>query len=452
MNGPAIRRGAWLIACWFLAATGAFANSNYVVIISIDGLRPEFCVPGEMSAVCETLTGLREAGSYAKGAMPPYPSMTYPGHSTIVTGVNPARHGVIANSTWELPATEGRGFWFARDLEAPAIWDAAHEAGLTVGAVMWPVTVESKNIDWNLPELWTTPLGRELDMIRRYATSGLLSNIEARTGAMAHDEAAKWDEFITQAAAYILREHKPNLMFVHLLESDKTQHAGGRGAAELPAVMRRIDGDVFELIEATKKAGTFERTTFIVLGDHGFADIQKALAPNVILVKEGFLTLAGERVTDWKAVVRNTGGSAAVFLRDPKDTTTAVKVRTALEKGGRDKAGKPLYRVVPKDELVKLGGPGEAAFYLEAEPGYMFSGSVTGDEVVRESKLKGNHGFLPTKPDLHTGFIASGRGIKKGVALDVIRLADVAPTVAVLLGIKMGNTDGRVLREILEAP
>lgn len=440
-----------LIAVWLFAITGAWAGntSNHVLIISIDGLRPEFCVPGAMAATCETMSSLREAGSYAKGAMPPYPSMTYPGHSTIVTGVHPARHGVIANSTWELPATEGRGYWFARDLEAPAIWDAAHEAGMTVGAVMWPVTAESKNIDWNIPEFWTTPLGRELDMIRQHATSGLLSNIEARAGAMSHDNAIKWDEFITQAAAHIIREHRPNLMFVHLLESDKTQHGGGRNAPELPAVMRRLDGHVYDLVEATRKAGTFERTTFIVLGDHGFADIQKALAPNVVLVQEGFLTLAGERVTDWRAIVRNTGGSAGVFLRDPKDTTTAVKVRTALENGGRDKAGRPLYRIIAKDELTKLGGPSEAAFYLEAEPGYTFIGAVTGGEVVRESKLKGNHGFLPTNPDMHTGFIASGRGIKRGVALDVIRLADVAPTVAALLGLKMPDADGRVLTEIL---
>ena len=458
MNPP---RFAW--SCWralifgfvcssaAFAQTGAPANSNHVIIISIDGFRPEFYLPGPKSKACETLMELRSGGSYAKGALPPYPSMTYPGHATIATGVLTARHGITANAKFDPPATEGRGFWFASDLQAPALWDLAHQAGLTVGAVSWPSTAGSKSIDWNLPEFWTTPLGNELVLVRQYATPGLISQMEQSSVSMQTargTDASHWDAFLTAGAATIIREHKPNLLYVHLLESDKVQHKGGRSTPGLPAAMRRLDNDLYDIMQATKKAGIYENTTFIVLGDHGFSDVSEAIAPNMVLAGLGFIT-QDKTGGDWKAMVQNTGGSAAVYLKDPKDATTAAQVRGLLTNRALGQDGKRLYSIIDKEQLIKLGGPRDAAYFLEAEPGYMFVGATTG-EFVRKAPVSGNHGFLPEKPDMRTGFIVAGRGIKKGVILDTLRLADVAPTVAGLLGLEMKSIEGRALKEILE--
>ena len=458
MNRLRFARPFWLAllsglvgSCAALAQTGAPTDGNHVIIISLDGFRAEFYLPGPKSKACETLTELRGSGSYAQHVLPPYPSMTYPGHATIVTGVSPARHGITANSRFEPPATESRGFWFASDLQAPALWDVAHQAGLTVGAVSWPSTAGSKSIDWNLPEFWTTPLGNELVLMRQYATPGLIPRIEQSSVSMQTartNNASHWDAFLTAGATTIIGGYKPSLLYVHLIEADKVQHKGGRSAPELPAAMRRLDNDLYDIIQATKKAGIYENTTFIVLGDHGFSDVSDAIAPNVVLAGLGFIT-QDKAGADWKAMVQNTGGSAAVYLRDPKDATTTAQVRGLLTNRSLGQDGKRLYSIIDKEQLTKLGGPRDAAFFLEAEPGYMFLGATTG-EFVRKASLKGNHGFLPEKPEMHTGFIAAGRGIKKGVVLDTIRLADVAPTVAGLLGIEMKNTEGRVLKEILE--
>lgn len=433
-------------------AAAAPSVSNHVVIISIDGMRPEFYLSKEFAGVCETLAGLRQAGSFAKGALPPYPSVTYPGHATIATGVHPSRHGIVANTVFEPPELEGRGYWFASDLRAPALWDVAHKAGLTVGSVSWPCTAGSKSIRWDVAEFWTTPFGNDLELTRRYAAPGLIEMIESKAGRMTparRADAAQWDAFLAASAVAILEEHKPNLMFVHFIEADKIQHQGGCGAAELPAVLRRVDGYIHDIIEATRKAGIHERTTFIVLGDHGFEDVSRMIAPNVLLAQNGFITLSQGRVTDWKAMAQNTGGSAGVYLKDPKDIATATKVRMLFARHAMGAAGKPMYRVIEKQQLLKLGGPRDAAFYLEAEPGYMFSKSLDGD-FVRPAPIKGNHGFLPTRAGMHTGFVAAGRGVKKGVQLGLIQLVDVAPTVAELLGLRLEDADGRVLNEILE--
>ena len=441
-----------LVCSWAaLGQTSGVTSGHHVIIISLDGFRPEFYLPGPKSKACETLMELRGRGSYANGALPPYPSMTDPGHATIVTGVLPARHGITANTRFEPPATEGRGFWFASDLQAPALWDVAHQAGLTVGAVLWPSTAGSKSIDWNLPGFWTTSPGNQLALMRQYATLGLLAQIEQGSVSMlaAHrGDAEHWDAFLAAAATTIIQEHKPNLLLVQFLEADKVQDKGGRSAPDLPAAMRRLDNDLYDIIQATKQAGIYESTTFVVLGDGGFSDVSEAVAPNVVLAGLGFVT-QDKPGGDWKAMVQNTGGSAAVYLKDPKDATTASQVRGLLANRSVGQDGKRLYSIISREQLTKLGGPPDAAFYLEAEPGNMFVGATTG-EFVRPAPLKGSNGYLPDKPEMHTGFIVAGRGIKKGVVLDTIQLADVAPTVAKLLGVEMKNPEGRVLEEILE--
>ncbi|MCG3149012.1 MAG: hypothetical protein PCFJNLEI_02464 [Verrucomicrobiae bacterium] len=414
------------VACFLLTAlTGSWAGSNHVIIISIDGLRPEFYLSG---TVCPTLMELRATGSYAKSVIAVYPSLTYPGHASIATGVLPARHGVTGNNLFEPPEVEGRGYWFASDLRVPALWDVAHQAGLTVGTVSWPVTAGAKTIDWNLPEFWSSPLGRQEDLVRRYASPNpVLSNIEK----------TDWDATVLAYAVTTIREHKPNLLLVHFVAPDKAQHHGGRDTPALLDALKLVDGYVADIIAATKAAGTYAQTTFIICGDHGFSNVSSNIMPNVLLAQHGFITQEGKTVTDWQAMVRNTGGSAGVYL---KDATQTAAVMELLQKNSQG-----FYRVVPKAELTQLGGPAEAAFYLEAAPGYMFSGSLNGSNLVRAASLKGNHGYLSDKPEMHTGFIIAGRGIKPGVVLEKIQLVDIAPTAAALLGLRMEKTDGRVL-------
>ncbi len=427
------------------------AGSNYVVMITLDGMRPEFYLPSDLSVGTQTLSNLMQQGSYAKAVYPPYPSFTYPGHTSMVTGDFPARHGITANEAFDPLATEPRWFWYASDIQVPAIWDAAHNAGLTVGAVSWPVSAGSKSINWEFPEFPTTPSG--FKQFYEYTSPGLLAEIEAIAGPITNAgqlATGKWDNLIAATAIDIIRQHKPNLLLVHFIESDHAQHIAGRSNPNLPDILHKLDGHVHDIIEATKKAGIYDRTTFIVLGDHGFADIHRAVAPNVLLAQNGLITLEDKKVTDWKAFTHHTGGSAAVYVKDPKDTATLEKVHALLQDHAIDPStSNRLYQIVEKDELVKLGGPRDAAFYLEGELGVMFSGAATGG-FFRPATLQGNHGYLPAKPGLQTGFIAAGRGIKKGVVLNSTRLVDVGPTLARLLGVELRNTDGHAIQEILE--
>jgi hypothetical protein len=109
-----------------------------------------------------------------------------------------------------------------------------------------------------------------------------------------------------------------------------------------------------------------------------------------------------------------------------------------------------MVNFVSRRELDDLGAFPGALFALSAREGYMFTAAPTTEPLVPVGVFKGMHGYLPSVPAMATGFIVSGAGIRKGIELPFIRMVDVAPTVAALLGVDLGNTAGFPLVGIWE--
>ncbi len=428
------------------------SRAEHVIIVSIDGLRPSLYLDPVQARNMPTLKELRTSGSFATRVAPPYPSLTYVGHADISTGSRPVKHGVAFGNNMHPINDPDRGAWYASDLRVPAIWDRVAEAGLTVATLSWPTTAGSTNIHWNFPEFWSSPHGGEITQVRRFATPALLAMADRIYRRRWHDHlsaADRRDAMLARLAAELIRQHKPKLLMIHFVEPDKVQHRHGPASSQTRAAFARADELVKRLQEAVEQAGIAERTAWIIVGDHGFADVEFMIAPNVLLAEHGFLTVENGRISDWKAVVVNSGGSAGVYLKNPADRRTARSVRALLQAHSEDESGEVYFRFIEREQLNELGAAPGAAFYLEGEPGYMFSGAISG-RFLRRSSLRGQHGYLPSRLAMKTGFIASGAGIRKQVVIDDMELIDVAPTAAALLGVSMPFADGRVLREILQ--
>jgi predicted AlkP superfamily pyrophosphatase or phosphodiesterase len=117
-----------------------------VVIVSIDGLRPDFYLGGYAAP---TLEAMVSGGAHALAVESVYPSSTYPAHATIATGVLPAKHGIHANTVWTESGSSRDWHWFAKALKAKTLWTAAREKGLKVAITYWPTTVGAR-ADWVL--------------------------------------------------------------------------------------------------------------------------------------------------------------------------------------------------------------------------------------------------------------------------------------------------------------
>ena len=122
------------------SAAVAFAQSP-VVLISIDGMRPDYITTHACPNAFPTLQGFLTEGTYAEGVIGVLPTITYPSHTTLITGVEPARHGIWGNTTFDPESTNQSGwYWYAEDIKADTLWDAAARKGLVTASVGWPVT------------------------------------------------------------------------------------------------------------------------------------------------------------------------------------------------------------------------------------------------------------------------------------------------------------------------
>jgi len=431
-----------LVAALALAAlialardAGVAAPSRHLVLISIDALRPQFYLDDGYAA--PALRALVRSGSHARAATPVFPSVTYPGHAAIVTGVRPARHGILFNIVWSPTGGPSRWYEEAADLRAPPLWDVARAAGLTTAAVSWPSTLGAR-IDWLVPERNYYQRPEPVDVIRQASTPGLFERLGVTPRPEMFKNIAEWDAFLASTAVAILRGMRPNLLLLHLVQLDYYQHRGGTNGAEVRPALARIDAHVAAVVAAMREAGIAGETAVIVTGDHGFQDVERTVQVNAILARDG---LGGCRTAnaEWRATAHVTGGSAAIFV---KSATDAAAAEAALRREARDR-----YTIVPRRQLDELGAMTGAAFAVEAASGYAF-GAACGEGLETANRY-GTHGFLPSRPSMSTGFIAAGAGVRPGVTIERIGLVDVAPTAARLLGLDMPGVEGRVLTEML---
>ena len=439
-----------LVVC-LLTTLMAKAQEKHVVLISIDGLRPEFYMDPSWGMV-NVRQGMK-TGAYAEGVRGSFPTVTYPSHTTIVTGVLPAKHGIYYNTPVEPLGISGKWFWYYKDIKVPTLWTAAKDAGLTTAGVSWPVTVGAP-IDYNLPEYVILPKnkGEKSDEIKAlYEESNpksLYQEVQDNAIGKFGEFGASFDMYNSdqnkaRMAAYILRKYKPAFLAIHIALTDHYEHEQGRDGDKVRSVVAGADVAVKTIMDAIEQAGLTENTTFIITGDHGFVNIHTQFNPNVMLAGTGLYD--NDHKENWKAYFQASGGSAFLHLRDPKDKATLDKVNKAL--AGLPEGIKKLFRIVDKKELTEVQGDPNAALALTAKQGVSFGAMATSDLLT--AAKGGTHGYMPTDfKEIQTGFVAFGRGIKQGTVLPLMGQEDIAPLIANLLNLKL-KTDGVLYPGIL---
>jgi predicted AlkP superfamily pyrophosphatase or phosphodiesterase len=418
------------------------------VLVSLDGLYPDVYRRAAALGV-EVPNLLKLAGGVsADGLQGIFPTSTYPSHATLVTGVRPARHGVVANSQFAPGGGEAGWYWFADSLRARSLPQAAHEAGLTVAVSCWPSLVGAAWVDWHLPEIWSTGPGdaSSRDKVVRWATPGLVEEVERRFGAWT-DERFEWghqDDRITDGAVALIEAKRPHLLLVHLVEVDHVLHAHGRDAPEALRAFEAADRHLGRILEALQRAGLADSTNVVVLGDHGFADLHTDVRPNVELVRLGLLD--AEPAGGWRAIARTTTAAAGIAARgDARAARAAQRHFEALAHGPYA----AVFEVLPRAELQRYGAFPGAAFGLVCRPGYSFSGGRAGEFLV-PSRSRGMHGYRPEEPAMHAGFVAAGPDFARGRRVPLLRALDVAPTLARLLEVSLGpQVEGIVVPGLL---
>jgi hypothetical protein len=362
-------------------------------MLSIDGARWDYLDDERMVHLRE----MRQAGASAAQVVPTNPSMSGPGHLTLLTGAWSGTHGIVLNKFYDrkkgfvkflggIPV-EQQTDW----LLAEPLWAAAERAGLRTAAVHWMATAgvyQGARVDFAVP----------------YDPSW--SN---------QDRVAK--------AIEILEQEKPDLLLVYTNGVSPASYAHGAGSQEAMAAMVEMDGLVGKLQAAISASGQEEETVLVVVSDHGFGPpLKKELCLSWLLQQAGI----GYDFILW-------GGIGQVFLGDPADADKARALIEPLE---------GVTRVVPQAEA------GELHLATETRTGDLLVVTAAGYQVSTmwrqcdaavvapdpAADIAGTHGQPgDDDPDMRGIFLAAGRGVKPA-DLGLVLQVDIAPTVSRLLG------------------
>ena len=212
---------------------------NRTLVISIDAL---------ISADIERLKKLPNLGrimkqaSWAEDILCCYPTLTYPCHVTISTGCWPDRHGICNNEKFQ-PLSKDRPewYWFRKDIKTPTLIDYAKAAGLTTAAITWPVMGDC-GADYNIAEIWAPHEEDDPTPYFDLADSPKAKEIFERNKHMLRwMKTPQMDEFAAQCAVDIIKEYRPDLMFLHLSYVDHQRHKLGVRSEQLDHAFAFVD-------------------------------------------------------------------------------------------------------------------------------------------------------------------------------------------------------------------
>lgn len=426
---------------------------NKLVVISLDSMG--FRDLNELRDLVPNLAQLIEKGTWVKKVQGIFPTLTYPSHTSIITGQYPAVHGVVNNTKLQPRRLSPDWYWYRKDVKATPLYDVAREAGMTTAAFLWPVTAGSK-IDYNLAEIFPNRIWTNQVMVSLKASSPwFLMQMNHRYGKLRHGIKQPWlDDFITACAVDTLKNKQPDLTLIHLVDMDSMRHRYGVRSDEAKAALQRLDGRVARLIRATKDAGTYDQTNFVILGDHYQINVDKMIHLNQLFAKQGWLTPVDGKTTykgNWRVTAKTCDGETYVYTRGNVDLGKLKQVIAGVE---------GVEHIYDGAEAVKLGADPKCAFLVEAKPGYYFTDEVNRPAVVEKvdpaslgthDRYHGVHGYGPNQPNYFTTAIFAGPDVREGATVEGAHLVDEGPTFAALLGLKYpAPTAGQPIRGVLK--
>ncbi|WP_449539031.1 alkaline phosphatase family protein [Ferdinandcohnia sp. Marseille-Q9671] len=430
--------------------------TEHLLVISFDCLSSlDFPIIQELPHFRELL----QHASYCRNVETIYPSVTYPCHATIVTGKYPRNHGIVNNTFLQPGRLSPDWYWHRYHVKGTTLYDEAKKAGMKTAALLWPVTAKA-NIDYNMPEIFANRPWQNQILVSLFNGSPLYQlDMNRKFGHIRKGlNQPELDDFVLESTVETIKSRKPNLMLVHFVDLDSQRHYHGFSSQEAMDALRRHDERLGRIMNALKESGIYDNTTIVALGDHSALDESKAVKLNVLFKQAGLITVSDEgKVIDWKAYCKSCDGSAYIYIKEESDIQTKEQVNALLSKLIQNREN-GIERILTSDEAKEKGADEKCAFMIEAQLGYYFKEQLEGEyidniqvEDVREKRYTfASHGYSPEKENYTTVFIASGKGIRENMEIPTMHLVDEGPTFARLLGLNLGNTDGKVIEQLLD--
>jgi predicted AlkP superfamily pyrophosphatase or phosphodiesterase len=382
-------------------------SKPYVVLVSLDGFRWDYAAKYGATNLQQIAA---EGASAPDGMIPSFPSITFPNHLAIVTGLYPDHHGIVENNFYD-PARKEK--YASRDVSVQdgtwyhgvPLWILAEKQGMRSACFFWPGS--EAEIDGKRPSHY-----------------------------LHYDGRISYEQRVDQVIAWLKLPpaERPHFITLYFSEPDSAGHENGPESEQAAAAVRRVDSMVGKL-EAGLKALHLP-VDLIVVSDHGMETVQG----------------------NWIDLDKFTDLSQFVTINNepllyPPNEEAAARAYQQL-KGASDKF--VVYRRADVPAYLHFNeNPREGDPVVIPNGPYMIRAHASETPEINPPKVKGEHGYDPSQmKSMRSIFYAEGPDIAGGVVLPPFENIDVYPFIAEILGLKIGPIDGRVdgLRTILKKP
>lgn len=385
-----------------------------------------------------------------------YPSITYPAHTSIITGRMPKNHGVVNNTLLQPGRKSPDWMWQRKYITGTTLYDEAIKKGWRVASLLWPVTARSR-IQYNVPEIFANRPWQNQIVVS--AVNGSLCyqlELNRKFGKLLEGvRQPALDNFVHASTLYTIDKYHPDMMLIHLTDVDTNRHIYGVRHPKVEEAIRRHDKRFGDILEHLESLGDIEDTTIVLLGDHYQRDTFVVVYLNHLLKEKGLLTTKDKRILKYQVIAKNCDGSCYLYKNPdcfgkPEVDHKLAEVLDIIAK--EEKYG--AAHIYSSEEAGKMGADDTCAAMIEAKEGYYY---LDGFEVMSEivdhvkyGKMKATHGYLPYQSDYQTFFMMMGCGVRESAHIERMHLWDEGATLARLLNLNLGQIDGSVIEAFLE--
>ena len=396
-------------------------SKPYLILVSLDGFKAEYLDRFELP----NLRRLAQRGARATAMLPVFPSLTFPNHYSIVTGMDPQRHGIVNNRFYDPARKESYvytengvvtdGTWYGGE----PIWVTAESQGMVSACYFWPGSeAEIKGVR---PTTFT-----------KY-TSGVPNDARVKT-------VLSWLQLPV--------ESRPHMMTLYFSELDEVSHDFPLESPEILKAAQSLDTAVGELVDGIDASPLRDQVYLVITSDHGMVNtstaqtlrLEAVLDPSdVASITAGFsgavvslhITGGAERARAVRDRINERVARGRAYLREDlptrfnyRDNPRAGDVVIVMDEGWTMSAPRPPSRT-PSTNATP---PGATARAETAKP------------AAQERPPRfGSHGWDNAFPSMRAFFMISGPGIRQGALVDEVRNVDVYPLMTELLQLRAAS-------------
>jgi predicted AlkP superfamily pyrophosphatase or phosphodiesterase len=406
-QGPRLSPHLPLVEQHSAADSAAAQAAHYVVLVSLDGFRWDYA---ERDGA-KHLLALGKAGVWApQGMVPSFPSLTFPNHYTIVTGLYPDHHGIVANNFYD-PERHARyrihdnaavadGTWYG----GVPLWSLAESQGMRTAILFWP--------------------GSEAEIAGQRPT--WYAKFNAKTESTAEVQQARIDD--AMALLKLPAEERPHFIAMYFSEPDHEGHKYGPDAPETRAAVLKMDAVVGRLRAALEK--TALPIDLVVVSDHGMAKVEGGWVS-----LDAYADLANFETSGVLLYPRSEADAAKAYNELKHATSDFFVYRRKNVPANLHYSG----NVREGDPVIVATGP----FAIRAHKSGAAKDAAAAPMEGTEEPQPGAHGYDPQRmPEMKAIFFAAGPDIVPGKTVQPFENVNLYPWIAHLLGLKPAKNDG----------